>query len=97
MIVLGWVLVILGVLFILLAFAGAAAEFIRQAWNRAATEEGISTEKIQAITKLIKALTGLLKVLFTGPRWFLCFLVGVFLVYAGLRLQAGLSLIPFTG
>ena len=95
MIVLGWALVILGFLFILLAFAGAAAEFIQQQWNKVRSEKGFTAENIEVITKLINAFTGLLKVLFTGPRWFLSFLVGLFLVYGGLRLQAGLSLLPF--
>ena len=95
MVILGWLFVVLGLLFILLAFAGAASEFIQGQWKKLTAEKGFAAEKIEALTKLTSALTGLLKVLFTGPRWFLSFLVGMFLVYAGLRLQAGLSLFPF--
>ena len=95
MVLLGWFLVVLGFLFILLAFAGAASEFIQGQWNKLTVEKGFAAEKIEALAKLTNALTGLLKALFTGPRWFLSFIVGVFLVYAGSRLQAGLQLFPF--
>ena len=95
MTVLGWLLVVLGFLFILLAFAGAASEFLLGQWRKMSGEMGFAADKIEALTKLTKALTGLLKVSYTGPRWFLSFVVGAFLIYTGLRLQAGLPLFPF--
>lgn len=91
MVILGWLLIVVGFLFLLLAFAGAAAELVRT-YLTAPRERGIT---VGAAIKLIKAITDLLKTLFSGPRWFLAFVVGLVLIYLGVRLVTRLPLLPF--
>lgn len=85
--ILGWVLIVLGVAFICLSFVGAARDLFQKRPTVA------TANSVGEYTAFGKMLVELLKVLFTGPAWFLFFIVGLALVYAGTRLVAGQSVI----
>jgi len=74
---LGWILTIVGLLFVLLGFVGA----VRDILLKPGAKQANWTEWIQAITELIKALTA-------APQWLALVVVGVGLVYWGQRLIA---------
>jgi hypothetical protein len=93
---LGWFLVVMGMLFILLAFLRAALETLRQGGEKS---EGRPqpTEAAPAIgvKDLLETFGGVLKQLANMPEWFLLALVGVLLIIAGQRALAGLTIVPF--
>ena len=82
---LGWILVVLGILFIGLALAGAAgtvwAKLIRDLHP---TPDGMHDLSVLGdLGDVIKALTDLVKALATSPAWLACFVVGAFLTGGG--------------
>lgn len=88
--IIGWILIILGILFIVLSLAAAARELLSAPQAR-----GLTNLNAQGFTGLIKVITALLGQLFEGPKWFLTFAIGVVLIYLGARLQANQPLLPF--
>ena len=81
---LGWTLTLLGVLFLLLGFVGAALDVFR----------GRGAERIAPPAGFFEALAAFLKALATAPRWLALVGVGVALVFFGQRLAAGLPMLP---
>ena len=78
--ILGWVLIVLGLVFVLLGFAGAVQNMFlsKASGTRALTAE--------AVTAFTKALTELIKALSTAPLWLACVVVGFALIAYGSRL-----------
>jgi uncharacterized membrane protein len=72
---LGWILTVVGLLFILLGFVGA----VRDIFLKPKAQQANWMDWIQAITELIKALTA-------APQWLALVVVGVGLVYWGQHL-----------
>ena len=75
--ILGAVLIVLGVLFIILGFAGALREISRGRVAPAAARG------LEGYTKLIEALTDLIKALTAAPQWLALTFVGVVLIVLG--------------
>ncbi|MGB8951298.1 MAG: hypothetical protein WCC06_01340 [Candidatus Aminicenantales bacterium] len=92
MAILGWVLIILGVLFIVVALAGAFTEIVKKTVRNAAAGKGLTSTVVETYTKLLSAIKELLAEILKGPKWFLAFLIGLALIYIGARLQSGLSI-----
>jgi uncharacterized membrane protein len=82
--VLGWVLMVIGVLFIVLSL------IVRR--NKKEPRRGWD---LSQITRFVEAVTALIQVLVTSP-WLFSFLAGLILLYVGARLQAGQPIIPGT-
>ena len=78
--VFGWILTIVGLLFILLGFVGA----VRDIFLKPQAQGANWLDWIQAITELIKALAA-------APQWLALVVVGVGLVYWGQYLVASAS------
>ena len=94
MVIIGWLLIIVGVLFIVLSFIGALRKILKKEILRVEKQKGLpNIEVIKVFTNLISALTKLIKTILTAPEWLLLFAVGALLIYFGTRLQAGLPLI----
>ncbi|MCL6569017.1 MAG: hypothetical protein K6T35_09085 [Meiothermus silvanus] len=81
---LGWFLIGMGVLFVLLGFAGAVRDVLLKPERRAIPGE--------AWADLVRLLLEALRVLLTGPRWLLATAVGLALIWAGSRFVQGLPL-----
>ena len=77
---LGWVLIVLGLLFVLVGFAGAIQNIFR---SKETTTRSMTAE---AMTAFLKALTELIKALSTAPLWLVCVLLGFALIAYGSRL-----------
>ncbi|MCJ7553942.1 MAG: hypothetical protein MUO34_08665 [Ignavibacteriaceae bacterium] len=89
MIILGWILIVIGVLFVVVSFIGALTDILKSS----RTKEMLPDAKLlEALSSIITAITKLLSTIFTGPKWFLVFILGVILIYIGARLQGGLPL-----
>ena len=89
--ILGWVGIILGVLFLFLGFAGAVREIVR---NRVGAREFDP----EAWAKLITALNQLISILATSPMWLACVLLGLLLIFLGSRVALpGANLLPGIG
>jgi hypothetical protein len=73
---LGWLLILLGIAFIVLSLVGAA----RDLFNRAVAPAAAG---LAELTEFGKMLTELLKVLFSGPAWVAMFMAGLALVLLG--------------
>jgi hypothetical protein len=84
MVVPGWFLIGMGVLFVLLGFAGAVRDVLLNPERRAMPTE--------AWADLVRLVLEALRVLFTGPRWLLATAVGLALIWAGSRFVQGLPL-----
>lgn len=76
MVFLGVVLIVLGVGFLFLGFAGAVTVVFKNATTRG--EGGV-----EPITKLIDAIAGLVKALTAAPTWLALVTVGLILIGAG--------------
>ena len=74
MAIVGVVLIVLGIAFLFLGFAGA----VREMFKKAVTRGGLAE-----FTKLIDAVTALIKALTAAPLWLACVAIGVILVGAG--------------
>lgn len=83
---LGWFLTIVGALFVLLGLIGAARETF--------TIPPPTLTFWAGIPDLLKGFAEVIKAIATAPRWLGLTVVGVFLIYAGQRLVAGLSILP---
>lgn len=93
--VLGWFLVVMGMLFVLLAFLRAALETLAggSSMPEAAGQVANAAPAI-GVKDLLQAFGGVLKQLANMPEWFLFALVGVMLIIAGQRVLAGLPIVP---
>jgi hypothetical protein len=78
MAILGVFLIVAGVAFVLLGFAGAVLEMFKKARS---TDRGVPS--LSDISKLIDALTGLLKALTAAPMWLACVFIGSVFIAAG--------------
>ncbi len=74
---LGWLLILLGIAFIVLSLVGAARDLFKA--KTVAPAAGSLTE----LTEFGKMLTELLKVLLGGPAWVAMFMAGLILVLLG--------------
>lgn len=89
MIIIGWILIVMGVLFIVLSLIGALIHLLKPIRQ----EKGLPNKALlDAFSNVISALTKLLAELLKAPQWFIVFVSGLILIYIGTRLQAGLSL-----
>lgn len=96
--VLGWFLVVMGMLFVLLAFLRATFETL--AGGRSESEaagQAAQWVPMAGVKDLLQAFGGVLKQLANMPEWFLLAFVGVLLIIAGQRVLAGLPIIPWVG
>lgn len=81
MTVVGWLLIVVGVLFLLLAFAAAARKWAETGSLESAGEGGGGGA--------IEALTALLAELGKLPKWMLAALLGVLLIITGTLMVSG--------
>ncbi|MBS3934033.1 MAG: hypothetical protein KGZ35_06730 [Truepera sp.] len=77
---LGWLLILLGIAFIVLSLVGAARDLFK------ARTVVSATASLAELTEFGKMLTELLKVLFSGPAWVTMFIAGLVLVWLGASL-----------
>jgi hypothetical protein len=86
-VVLGWILTVLGVLFLILALVAAAMEVFSRggATPKAATGPGGVTNTLQYVYLVLRQLARL-------PLWMACFLGGLVLIVVGQRLANGQSI-----
>lgn len=82
MIILGWIMIVIGILFVLVGFGNAVKTVFPPTMGLEG--EGGGVDIIKAITELIKALTA-------APMWLGSTAVGCILIYFGTRLASGLS------
>jgi len=75
--ILGWTLMILGVLFVFLGFAGALREIIRGTIGPAATRGA------EQYARLLEAVADLVRALTAAPQWLALVTVGVILIVLG--------------
>ena len=73
---LGWVLIVIGVAFILVGFTGAVRNMFRREQTRSVL--GLDVGFLKAMTELVKALSA-------APLWIACTIVGLILVVLGSR------------
>jgi hypothetical protein len=83
--IIGWILIVVGILFVLLAVVGAAIEAFREFEPPKRSLLGGAKDWADFLT----ALTKLIATLFSGPRWFLRLVVGVLLIYGGECVRLG--------
>ncbi|MGH7496942.1 MAG: hypothetical protein ACREOO_31725 [bacterium] len=91
MVLVGWALTVLGLAFIVVGLMGAYKDVTRRS-PRNGDRNPPAGNGFWA--ELIKILPALLEQLFKAPKWFLSCLVGIVLIYCGVRLINGLSLLP---
>ncbi len=86
---LGWVLIILGVLLLLVGFAGAVQVLMTR--RRAMPAAEVAEDR----TTLTMALRVLIRALLSAPLWLACVIVGIALLILGSHIGlAGVNLIP---
>ena len=90
MVIVGWVLTVLGFAFIVVGLLGAYKE-VRQ---RSGKGRNVPTASNGFWDELLKILPALLEQLFKAPKWILSCLVGLVLIYFGVRLIGGQPLLP---
>jgi sulfite exporter TauE/SafE len=81
--ILGWVLIVMGILFVLLGLANAGKT----------TFSNIKGIEPQSATGVINAVTELIKTISAAPIWLGTTAVGFALIYFGTRLASGLPLV----
>jgi uncharacterized membrane protein len=91
MVIVGWVLTALGFAFILVGLMGAYKDVRRRSPRNG---ERNTPAGNGFWDELIKILPALLEQLFKAPKWILSCLVGLVLIYFGVRLISGLPLLP---
>lgn len=74
---LGWLLILLGLAFIVLSLVGAARDLFR------AKAVAPAAAGLTELSEFGKMLTELLKVLFSGPAWVTMFIAGLILILLG--------------
>jgi len=92
MVIVGWALTVLGFAFIVVGLMGAYRE-VRQRSN-GKKDRDVPPGTSSFWEDLIKILPALLEQLFKAPKWILSCLVGLVLIYFGVRLISGLPLLP---
>lgn len=76
----GWLLIVVGVGFVVLGFAGAVLKLVTDARQAPQTRSGPG---LPAITDLLKAVTELVKALTAAPQWLALEVVGIGLIGLG--------------
>ncbi len=92
MVIVGWVLTIMGFAFIVIGLIGAYKEVRQRGPGKKDRETPRGTAGFWE--ELLKILPALLEQLFKAPKWILSCLVGLVLIYFGVRLISGLPLLP---
>ncbi len=87
--IVGWVLTVLGVAFIIVGLIGAYKD-VRQKRARD-RNRNVPTGFWDELFKILPAL---LEQLFKAPKWILSCLIGLVLIYFGMRLIGGQPLLP---
>ena len=82
--IIGWFLIVLGMLFILLAFLRAALESFPEIFPLSSEGVGPQAEQPTAgLKELLELFVKVLQALVKLPQWFLFALVGIALIIAG--------------
>ena len=92
MVIVGWVLTVLGFAFIIVGLIGAYKEVRQRSPNNRDRDVPIGGTGFW--DELFKILPQLLDQLFKAPKWILSCLVGLILIYFGVRLISHLPLLP---
>lgn len=85
--IVGWALTVLGLAFIVVGLYGAYREVKIRTRTPPPATNGFWSD-------LIKILPALLEQLFKAPKWILSCLIGLVLIYFGVRLINGQPLLP---
>ncbi len=87
-VLLGWAMSLIGLLFLLLAFAAAGKNILRRGLTAARESES----SVGGFTEALKYLAQVLRELGQLPLWIACLLAGLVLIFLGQRLVNGQSL-----
>ncbi len=83
MVIIGWILIVIGVFFIVLSFVGALTDIVK----RTPAMSGNSKSPIDSFANLFTALAKLITAILSGPKWFIVFALGIALLLIGVYFQ----------